>query len=150
MNISELLGAIVQTGMSPSSNERIKNSLGGGSGLDSLSSMLEKSSGQGSGGGIGDLISNVLGSNKGGGGIGGLLSGMLGGGRRDADSTGPGGGIGDVLSGMLGDAGKRSAGEKILLWGAWERLWRIDGRRRKIRRRSCGRRFDGSSRRLGF
>ena len=40
MNIAELLGAMVQTGMSPSSSDRMRNSLGGGSVLDSLSGML--------------------------------------------------------------------------------------------------------------
>ncbi|MEN6509507.1 MAG: hypothetical protein ABFD63_12120 [Smithella sp.] len=45
MNIGELLGAMVQTGMSPSSGERIKNSLGGGNAMDSLAGMLGKSAG---------------------------------------------------------------------------------------------------------
>ena len=54
MNIGELLGAMVQTGMSRSSGERMKNSLGGGSVMDSLSGMMEKSAGQGGGGGNGD------------------------------------------------------------------------------------------------
>jgi len=39
MNIGELLGAMVQTGMSPSSSARMKNSLGGGKELDSLKDM---------------------------------------------------------------------------------------------------------------
>lgn len=49
MNIGEFLGAMVQTGMSPSSSERMKNSLGGGNVMDSLSGMLGKSDGQGGG-----------------------------------------------------------------------------------------------------
>jgi len=61
MNIGELLGAMVQTGMSPSSGERMKNSLGGGNVMDSLSGMLGKSAGQGGGGGMGDLLSNAQG-----------------------------------------------------------------------------------------
>ena len=47
MNISDLLGAMVQSGMSPSSGDRMKNALGGGSGgglLESLSGMLGEES----------------------------------------------------------------------------------------------------------
>ena len=55
MNISELLGAMVQSGMSASSSDRIKNSLGGGM-LDNLTNMLGGSSGQAGGGGIADVI----------------------------------------------------------------------------------------------
>ncbi|MHB8138875.1 MAG: tellurite resistance TerB family protein [Smithellaceae bacterium] len=121
MNIGELLGAMVQTGMSPSSSERMKNSLGGGNVMDSLSGMLEKSAGQGSGGGIGDLLSSALGGGKSssGGGIGDLLSGMLGGGRQDTGTagTGAGGGIGDLLSSMMGRAGQAVGGERNLAVG---------------------------------
>ncbi len=96
MNISDILGAVVQSGMTPSSNDRIKKSLGDGSIMDSLGGML--------GGGA---------SQKGGGGgIGGMLSGMLGGGR-----GGSGGGIGDMLSGMLGSAGKAVGGNQNLAVG---------------------------------
>ena len=119
MNIGELLGAMVQTGMSPSSNGRMKNSLGGGSVMDSLSGMMEKSAGQGSSGGIGDLLSSALdgGKSSGGGGIGDLLSGMLGGGRQNTGTAGAGGGIGDLLSSMLGGAGKAVGGDRNLAVG---------------------------------
>lgn len=42
MNISDLLGAVLQSGMAPSSNERMRNALGGSSGnqLESLGGML--------------------------------------------------------------------------------------------------------------
>lgn len=45
MSLSEILGSIIQAGMTASSNDRLRNSLGGGSRgsgglLDSLSSML--------------------------------------------------------------------------------------------------------------
>ena len=95
MNIGELLGAMVQTGMSPSSGERMKNSLGGGNVMDSLSGMLGKSAGQGSGGGIGDLLSNALGGGK----------------------SSSGGGIGDLLSSMMGGAGKVVGGNRNLAVG---------------------------------
>lgn len=96
MNIAELLGALVQTGMSPSSSDRMKNSLGGGSVLDSLSGMLGGTSQEGGGGGIVDA-----------------LSGMLGGGRGGSS----GGGIADILSGMLGEAGRAAGGNKNLALG---------------------------------
>ena len=99
MNISELLGGLVQSGMSASSNDRMKNSLGGGV-LDNLTSMLGGSSGQGGGGGIGDLLSSVLG-----------------GGPQSGGAAGAGGGIGDLLSNILGDAGKAVGGNKNLAVG---------------------------------
>ena len=121
MNINELLGAMVQTGMSPSSNDRMKKSLGGGNELDNLSGMLGGSSGESGGGGIADMLSSVLGGgksdgSKSGGGIGDLLSGVLGSGQKSG-TTGAGGGIGDLLSNMLGDAGKAVGGNKNLAVG---------------------------------
>ena len=47
MNMGELLGAMVQTGMAPSSSDRMRNSLGGGSVLDGLGGMLGGTSQQG-------------------------------------------------------------------------------------------------------
>ena len=118
MNIGEPLGAMVQSGMSSSSNDRMKNSLGGGGVLDNLTNMLGGSSGQaGSGGGIADVLSSALGGGKGGGGIGDLLSSMLGGGQQGAGASGAGGGLGDLLSNMLGDAGKAVGGNKNLALG---------------------------------
>ncbi|MEE9912733.1 MAG: tellurite resistance TerB family protein [Deltaproteobacteria bacterium] len=118
MNISELLGAMVQSGLSPSSGERMKNSLGGGSALDSLAGMMGASSGQAGGGGISDLLSNMLGGKKdGGGGIGDMLSGALGGGKRGSGAAGTGGGIGDLLSNLLGEAGNAVGGNKNLAIG---------------------------------
>lgn len=114
MNIGELLGAVVQSGMSPSSGDRMKNSLGGGNVLDSLAGMTGGASGQ-TGGGIADMLSGVLGGGKGGGGgIGDMLSGVLGGKQQGA---GAGGGIGDLLSNMLGDAGKAVGGNNNLAIG---------------------------------
>ncbi len=117
MNISELLGAVVQSGISSSSENRLKNSLGGGNVLDSLSGMLGGSSGQPGGGSVGDLLSGVLGGKKsgGGGGIADLLSGVLGGG--PSGGAAGAGGIGDLLSNMLGDAGKAVGGNKNLAIG---------------------------------
>ncbi len=120
MNIGEMLGAMVQTGMSNSSTDRMKKSLGGGNDLDSLAGVLGGGTGK-AGGGIGDMLSNVLGggqsgAGKSGGGIGDLLSSVLGGGQKSG-AAGAGGGIGDLLSNMLGDAGKAVGGNKNLAIG---------------------------------
>ena len=97
MNIGELLGAMVQSGMSASSTDRMKNSLGGGGVLDNLAGMLKGPSGQ-TGGGFGELLSSVLG-----------------GGQPGTGATG--GGLSDLLSGMLGEAGKGLGGNKNLAIG---------------------------------
>jgi len=94
MNISEILGAMVQSGMSPSSMDRMKNSLGGSNELDNLSGAVGGASVQSAGGGIADVLSSVLGG-----------------------SGSKSGGIGDVLSNMLGDAGKAVGGNKNLAIG---------------------------------
>ena len=119
MDIGKLLGAMVQSGMSASSHDRLKNSLGGGSALDNLSNMLGGSSIQAGGGGIPDLLSDALGAGKAssGGGIGDLLSGMLGGGQQSTGATSSGSGMGELLSNMLGDAGKAVGGNKNLAIG---------------------------------
>ena len=55
MSVSDLLGALVQSGMAPSSNQRLQNAFGGGSGelLESLGGML----GGPGGSDLGDLLS---------------------------------------------------------------------------------------------
>jgi len=83
---------MVQTGMSPSSSNRIKNSLGGGSILDSVASMLGGSSQKGGSESIMDAISGILGG-------------------------GSGGAIGDALSSMLGEAGQAIKGNKNVALG---------------------------------
>ena len=96
MDIGELLGAMVKTGMSPSSSDRMRNSLGGNSVLDSLAGMLGGASQEGGAGGIAEA-----------------LSGMLGGG----GGSSSGGGISEMLSGMLGEAGRAVGGNKNLALG---------------------------------
>lgn len=64
MKISDLLGAVVQSGMSRSSGDRMKNAMGGGNLLENLSGMLGKQP-AGPGGGLGSILSQALG--KGGG-----------------------------------------------------------------------------------
>lgn len=91
MNISDILGAVVQSGLTPSSTDRIKNSLGGGSVLDNLGGMLSGGASQQGGGGLGGMLGQGHG--------------------------GAGGGIGDMLSGMLGSAGQAVGGNQNLAVG---------------------------------
>ena len=125
MSLSELLGSIIQSGMTASSNDRLRNSLGGGSGgggglLDSLSSMLG-GSGTGSGGlgGLGGLLRSVLGDAEqkvGGrdnlalGGLGALVGALLGGGGKSMGGA-LGGGVMALLAAMAYKAMKGSGVE---------------------------------------
>ena len=115
MNISDLLGAMVQSGMSPSSGDRMKNALGGGSGgglLESLSGMLGGQSQQG--GGLGSILTQALGggSGSGSGGLGGILGNVL----NDAGNAVGGkqnlalGGLGALAGALLGGGGKSLGG----------------------------------------
>ena len=112
MNIGDLLGAMMQSGMAPSSNQRLENALGGGSGglLESLGGLL---GGQRSGGGMGDVLSGMLG---GGGGGGGGLGGMLGEVLNQAGQAAGGkqnlalGGLGALVGSLLGGGGKSLGG----------------------------------------
>ncbi|MBN1548465.1 MAG: tellurite resistance TerB family protein [Syntrophaceae bacterium] len=94
MNISELLGAMVNSGITRSTGKRMKNALGGGNVMDSLADLMGGSSQKGGAGGIGEM-----------------LSGMLSGGRAG------GGGIAEALTGMLGEAGRAVGGKKNLALG---------------------------------
>jgi len=108
MNIGDLLGAVMQSGMTPSANDRLRNSLGGGSrdALESLAGML----GGSSGGGLGGALSSMLGG--GAGGLGGLLGNVLG----DAGRAVGGnqnlalGGLGALAGSLLGGGGKSLGG----------------------------------------
>ncbi len=89
MNISDLLGAVMQSGMTSSSNQRLKSAMGGGSGglLESLGGLL---GGQQSGG-VGDVLTSALG--------------------------GGGGGLGDILGDVLNQAGQKVGGKQNLALG---------------------------------
>ena len=122
MSLSEILGSLVQSGMTPSSNDRLRNSLGAGSEgggglLESLSSMLGgagSGSGSGSqGGGLLEGLSSILGGAAGGsGGLGGLLGSVLG----DAGQAVGGkdnlaiGGLGALAGALLGGGGRSMGG----------------------------------------
>jgi uncharacterized membrane protein YebE (DUF533 family) len=108
MNISDLLGAVMQSGITPSSNKRLQNAFGGGSGnlLESLGGML----GGQRGGGAGDMLSNMLGG--GGGGSSGMLGEVLNqagkavGGKQNLAV----GGLGALAGALLGGGGKSLGG----------------------------------------
>ena len=113
MNISDLLGAMTQSGMSPSSGDRMKNALGGGGGgslLESLSGMLGGQSQQG--GGLGSILTQALGGGSGSGGLGGILGNVL----NDAGTAVGGkqnlalGGLGALAGALLGGGGKSVGG----------------------------------------
>jgi uncharacterized membrane protein YebE (DUF533 family) len=113
MNISDLLGAMMQSGMSPSSGDRMKNALGGGGGgslLESLSGMLGGQSQQG--GGLGSILTQALGGGSGSGGLGGILGNVL----SDAGNAVGGkqnlalGGLGALAGALLGGGGKSLGG----------------------------------------
>jgi uncharacterized membrane protein YebE (DUF533 family) len=111
MNSSDLLGALMQSGMAPSSNQRLQNAFGGGSGglLESLGGLL---GGQQGGGGLGDILSSALGGGGGGGGLGGMLgevlnqAGQAAGGKQNLAL----GGLGALLGSLLGGGGKSLGG----------------------------------------
>lgn len=107
MKIEDLLGAVVQSGMTKSSNNRIKNSVSGGGLLDSLAGML---------GGGADAGAQSAGS--GGGGLLDGLAGMLGGGTDRSSQASQGGGmLGGLLGNILNDAGRAVGGNKNLALG---------------------------------
>ena len=117
MNFSDLLGGLMQAGMTPSSSDRVRNAFGGGSGaggdlLESLSGMLGGSQTSRTGGGIEDALSSMLSGRDGSpGGLGSLLGGLL----SEAGNAVGGqgnlalGGLGDLAGALLG-GGKKSMG----------------------------------------
>jgi uncharacterized membrane protein YebE (DUF533 family) len=121
MNISDLLGAVMQSGMSRSSGDRMKNALGGGGGgglLESLAGMLGGQSPQG--GGLGGILGNVLkeaGNAVGGkqnlalGGLGALAGALLGGGGKSLGGA-LGGGVMALLGTMAYQALKGSGSQE--------------------------------------
>ena len=135
--LTDILGSLIQAGMSPSGNQRMRNTIGaGGRASDSalndilgniggsLSGMSSNAPGASAGsaqaqsssrsggvlGGLGDLLGDSSANTSTGnsGGLGDILGSVLG--KTSQGSTGGGfGGLGDILGGALGDAA-RSAG----------------------------------------
>ncbi len=113
MNITDLLGAVMQSGMTSSSNDRLRNAMGSGGGggniLESLGGLLGGPAGGGSGGGLGGALSGMLG---GGGGLGGMLGEVL---NQTGQKVGGNqnlalGGLGALAGALLGGGGKSLGG----------------------------------------
>jgi len=108
MNIGDLLGSVLQSGMSQSTTSRIETSLGGGGILDQLGGLLGGSAGgmQGSTAGGGSILGGALGSGALGGSLGNLLNevGKMVGGNQNLAL----GGLGALAGALLG--GKRGVG----------------------------------------
>lgn len=100
---SDLLGTLVQSGLSRSGQGRMTNALGGGQGQ--LNDIV---------GSLGGMLGGNAPSSSGGG-LGGMLSGMLGGGSSSA-SGGMGGALGDLLGNIGGN--KAALGGLAALGGA--------------------------------
>ncbi len=107
VDMSDLLGAFTQSGMTKSTNQRMRNALSaGGNPPDSLLSELFGGS---SGGGLGDALSKMLGGSSG---IGGMLGNVL----EDAGRAVGGkqnlavGGIGALAGALLGGGGRSMGG----------------------------------------
>jgi uncharacterized membrane protein YebE (DUF533 family) len=109
MNLDDLLGSVVQSGMGRSTNTRLRNSLGGGGILGGLGSILGGGSSGGTGGGG---LGSVLGGGSGG--LGGLGS-ILGGG--SSSGTAEGGGMLGGLGGILEQAASAVGGRNNLAIG---------------------------------
>lgn len=109
MNISDLLGTMMQSGLSKSSGNRLRRSLSGGNedNLRSLAGLSGKSEG---GGGLMDSLAGMLGG--GGGAPGGLLGSVMG----DAGRAVGGkqnlavGGLGALAGALMGGGGKSMKG----------------------------------------
>jgi uncharacterized membrane protein YebE (DUF533 family) len=113
MNIGDLLGTVLQSGVSQSTTSRIENSLGGGGILGQLGGLLGGAAGGGlqgsaAGGGILGQLGGMLG-----GATGGLAQGSTPGGGSILGS----GGIGGTLGTLLNEAGKMVGGNQNLALG---------------------------------
>ena len=109
MDIGDLLGAVMQSGMTSSSNQRLQSAFGSGGGniLESLGGML---GGGQQAGGLGGVISSMLGG--GGGGLGGMLGDVLSqaGQRVGGNQNLALGGLGALAGALLGGGGKSLGG----------------------------------------
>lgn len=111
MSLGNLLGQILQQGMSGQGRSRLDHAVGAGGIGDLLGGLLGGQGGgrSAAGGGLGDLLGAALGGRRtnanagaGAGGLGDLLGGALGGGRSNASAGAGAGGLGDLLGGALG------------------------------------------------
>lgn len=120
MSLGNILGQILQQGMSGQGRSRLDHAVGTGGIGDLLGGLLggQQGGGAAAGGGLGDLLGAALGGGRtgasgsaGAGGLGDLLGGALGGslgGRQPSAASG--GGLGDLLGSVLGGGRSSSAG----------------------------------------
>jgi len=106
-NLSDVVGMMINGGMSNSSSNRLNHALQSGG-------STEEATGKSTGGGLGSIVAGLTGRGSGGGGLGDLLGNLIGG------SGSAGGGLknlGGMLSGILGQAGQALGGKKNLAIG---------------------------------
>ncbi len=120
MGLGNILGQILQQGMSGQGRSRLDHAVGTGGIGELLGGLLggQQGGGAAAGGGLGDLLGAALGGGRtgasasaGAGGLGDLLGGALGGapsGRQPSAASG--GGLGDLLASVLGGGLSSSAG----------------------------------------
>ena len=120
MGLGNMLGQILQQGMSGQGRSRLDHAVGTGGIGELLGGLLggQQGGGAAAGGGLGDLLGAALGGGRtgasasaGAGGLGDLLGGALGGapsGRQPSAASG--GGLGDLLASVLGGGLSSSAG----------------------------------------
>jgi len=109
MNIGDLLGTVLQSGVSQSTTSRIQNSLGGGGILDQLGGATGGSTRSSTaGGGLLDQLGGMLG---------GSASGSSQGSTMGSGSILGSGGLGGTLGSLLNEAGKMVGGNQNLALG---------------------------------
>lgn len=108
MSLGNILGQILQQGMSAQGRSRLDHAIGAGGIGDLLGGLLggQAAGGGATGGGLGDLLGAALdgrrsGAGAGAGGLGEVLSGALGG-ALGGGRAATGGGLGDLLGSVLG------------------------------------------------
>jgi uncharacterized membrane protein YebE (DUF533 family) len=124
-NLTEIIGALLQADPAKSTNSRLQNALGAGGPADGnvLDSLLGGSA-SGGGGGLDDALSGLFGGGQGGGGIGGMLSEVLGeagravGGKQNLALGGLGALAGALLGGGSSSLKGAAGGGVLALLGA--------------------------------
>lgn len=132
-SLTDILGSLVQAGLSPSGNQRMKNTIGAGGpassggGLDDILGEIGgvvsgmSSNAPGTSAGNSRMQNNASQSGGGFGGLGDIVGGMTKGassGAGASSSDGGFGGLGDIFGGVLGDVGRSlGSGNKVAAGG---------------------------------
>jgi uncharacterized membrane protein YebE (DUF533 family) len=116
MNFSDLVGGLIQSGLSPSSGDRVRNAIepnSGGNILESIAGMLGGNASSGQGGSLGNVLGGLLGGGAGKvGDLGSMLGGML---NKTSEAVGgqgnlAAGGLGALAGSILGGGTKSMGG----------------------------------------